>query len=92
MNNPDSGFEKSAESASLERRVNRLAQERGDLFDRSSTQFGLSKPEQERLHSIERELDECFTARRTMRAERDARRFNPYARSAGSRRGREVLS
>jgi hypothetical protein len=92
MNKPDPGIDESGDAASLERKVNRLARERGELFDKSSTQFGLSKAEQERLHSIERELDECFLARRKMRAEREARRFNPYARSAGSRRWREILT
>ncbi len=87
---PDPSFDESVDAVGLERKVNRLARERGDLFDRSSARFGLSKPEQERLNSIERELDECFMARRRMRAIRDAQRFDPYAR--GATRRREVLT
>jgi hypothetical protein len=65
-----------ADAANLERRVNKLAVERGSLFDKAGTNFGLSTVEQERLNSIERELDECFLARRRLRAERDAQRFD----------------
>jgi hypothetical protein len=65
-----------SDAASLERQVNRLASERGALFDRAGSNFGLSNVEQQRLGTIERELDECFLARRRLRAERDARRFD----------------
>ena len=68
--------------ASLERRVSRLATERGALFDQAGATFGLSRPEHERLTAIERELDECFMLRRELRAARDARRF---ARDGGPR-------
>jgi hypothetical protein len=74
------GVDEAGDSASLERRVNRLATERSALFDRAGAHSGLSNAQQERLRSIERELDECFLARRRMRAVCDARRFDPYAR------------
>jgi hypothetical protein len=90
MDKPDAILGENAASARLERRVNQLARERGELFDRSGARFGLLKAEQERLHAIERELDECFLERRRMRAARDAQRFNPYARVPV--RGREVSS
>ncbi len=64
-----------ADRAGLERQVNRLVAERGALFDKAGTNFGLSNTEQERLAAVERELDECFLARRRQRADRDATRF-----------------
>jgi hypothetical protein len=64
-----------ADGASLEKQIGRLANERGALFDKSGVSFGLSGLDQERLGTIERELDECFLARRRLRADRDARRF-----------------
>ncbi len=67
--------DKPADASNLERSINRLAVERGALFDKAGASFGLSAVEQLRLNSIERELDECFVARRRLRAERDARRF-----------------
>lgn len=73
-----------ADQASLERRVNRLANERSALFERAGTNFGLSSTEQQRLTSIERELDECFLVRRRQRAARDLQRF---ARDGISHRG-----
>jgi hypothetical protein len=60
----------------LERSITRLAVERGALFDKSASSFGLSAVDQQRLAVIERELDECFLARRRLRAERDSRRFD----------------
>jgi len=92
MNKPEPVVNENIDPVGLERRVNRLAKERGDLFDRSGAKFGLSKVEQERLHSIERELDECFNERRRMRAARGARRFNPYGRVASAPRRRAVAS
>ncbi len=70
--NPDHG----SESARLERQVDRLANERGALFDKAGSRLGLSNVDQERLRAIERELDECFLARRRLRADRDALRFD----------------
>jgi hypothetical protein len=55
--------------------MTRLAEERGALFDKAGSNFGLSIGDQARLKSIERELDECFLARRRQRAKQDARRF-----------------
>ena len=57
-----------AEQANLERRVNRLATERGALFAKAGTNLGLSSADQQRLKAIERELDECFVIRRQYRA------------------------
>jgi hypothetical protein len=74
MNDRDIG--RVSDVSGLERNINRLAVERGALFDRAGTSFGLSTADQQRLGSIERELDECFVARRRLRAERDARRFD----------------
>ena len=61
---------------SLDRRLNRLASERTALFDKARVNFGLCVADQGRLHSIERELDECFLARRAIRAALDAQRFD----------------
>ena len=61
--------------ATLAQQLNRLATERGALFDKAAGRFGLSDADQQRLHAIERELDECFLVRRRQRAARDARRF-----------------
>ena len=70
------GADKGFDAPGLERNINRLAVERGALFDKAGATLGLSAAEQTRLSSIERELDECFLARRRLRAERDARRFD----------------
>jgi hypothetical protein len=59
----------------LDRRMTRLATERGALFEKAGVSLGLSEAEQQRLKVIERALDECFIERRRERAERDARRF-----------------
>ncbi|HET9730600.1 MAG TPA: DUF2630 domain-containing protein [Acidimicrobiia bacterium] len=89
MNESNPSVER-ADATSLERRVNRLATERTLLFDRAGIGFGLSQQEQERLRSVERELDECFLERRRMRAASDARRFDPYAAVARTTRRRET--
>jgi len=60
----------------LESRLNRLATERGVLFDKAAGGFGLSGADKQRLHAVERELDECFLTRRQQRAARDADRFD----------------
>ena len=65
-----------SDANALDRRVNRLAAERGALFATAATNFGWSKSEKERLVEVERELDECFVLRRQQRAARDARRFS----------------
>ena len=67
--------EGSNETEALERRVNRLADERTTLFTKAGTHVGLSKVEHQRLKTVERELDDCFALRRKQRAARDARRF-----------------
>ena len=67
----------------LDRRMNKLAVERGALFEKAGASFGLSPADHERLKAVERELDECFLARRQQRAVTDARRFeldSPYGR------------
>jgi hypothetical protein len=74
--NPRSG---TAADRRLESQVNRLATERGVLFDKAAEGFGLSAADRQRLHAIERELDECFLTRRQQRAERDADRFDREA-------------
>ena len=65
-----------ADRAGLEHQVNRLVNERGALFDKAGASHGLSDGDQQRLATIERELDECFLARRRMRADQDAQRFD----------------
>jgi hypothetical protein len=62
--------------ATLERRLAGLAIERGALFDKANANGHLTPGEQTRLHAVERELDECFRARRVSRAARDAQRFD----------------
>ncbi len=76
MDERTSPADRSADAASLEREVNRLVTERGALFDKAGASFGLTSVEQQRLGVIERELDECFLARRRLRAAHDARRFD----------------
>jgi hypothetical protein len=76
MYEPDPGSDRPVDAAGLRRRVNQLATERGALFDKAGASFGLSRVDQQRLSTIERELDQCFVARRRLRAERDARRFD----------------
>lgn len=68
--------EQAGEGARLDRQVNSLVNERGVLFDRAGAHQGLSEIDQQRLGVIERELDECFLARRRLRADRDAQRFD----------------
>jgi len=63
------------EEGEPDQRVDELTVERSALFDKASTEHGLSADEQQRLHAIELELDECFTARRRQRAARDLHRF-----------------
>jgi hypothetical protein len=65
-----------SEAEGLERRMNRLADERSALFTKAGTRAGLSKDEHERVKTIGRELDECFVLRRVQRAARDAHRFS----------------
>jgi hypothetical protein len=62
--------------ANLERQVARLVAERASLFTKAGASFGLSTEDQQRLGAIEREIDQCFTARRQQRAAVDARRFD----------------
>jgi hypothetical protein len=77
-----------ADRASLERSVTRLADERAVLFSQSSHSFGLSDADQDRMRLIERELDDCFTSLRRIRAARDVTRFareDPILRRAVGR-------
>ena len=78
------------DTAQLNRRVAALSTERTSLFARASTSVGgLAPQHHERLHTIERELDECYTALRLQRAVRDADRFSredPTMRRAIPRR------
>jgi hypothetical protein len=60
----------------LDRRTTRLATERAALFEKAGAVARLSVAEQQRLKLIERQLDECFLARRRERAAADARRFD----------------
>ena len=64
-------------------RVNKLVTERGALFDKAGTSFGLSKADQERLGAIERELDDCFQAASTCACRPRCRSVHP--RAAGLR-------
>ena len=80
MQERNSGFLPPNEAGNLDRRVSRLASERGALFDKAGANLGLSAIEQQRLSTIERELDECFLARRRVRAEDNARRFEGVSR------------
>ena len=66
----------SDDKANLAKRVSRLASERTALFLHAGASTGRSAAAQTRLAAIERELDECYTALRTQRAARDARRFS----------------
>jgi tRNA 2-selenouridine synthase SelU len=73
----------------LDRRMARLAVERGTLFDKAGASFGLTAKDQERLKAIEQELDACFLERRQQRALTDARRFDresPFPRRTVARR------
>jgi hypothetical protein len=60
----------------LDRRMARLAAERGELFGKAGNNFGLSGNDQQRLRAVERELDECFDVRRRQRAANNVRRFD----------------
>src|SRR5262249_51882079 len=78
--------------AKLERQLARLANERSALFDKASANAGLARADRERLQTVERELDECFVARRTQRAALDAQRFDreqPFLRHSGRSRRRD---
>jgi Protein of unknown function (DUF2630) len=74
----------SREAVNLERRIEKLSEERIDLFARASANVNLTVVERTRLKTIERELDECYLVIRQYRAVRDAERFvaeEPNARS-----------
>lgn len=74
----------SREALNLERRIEKLSEERIDLFARASANVNLTVVERTRLKTIERELDECYLVIRQYRAVRDAERFvaeEPNARS-----------
>ena len=87
MNSEDRGSERAA----LERRVARLAADRTTLFRAANTLGGLSPEQQQRLTIAERELDECYTALRRDRAQRESRRFErdlPFGRRSTEPRRR----
>ena len=84
--------DKAPDATGLERNITRLAVERGALFDKAGATLGLSAVDQKRLSSIESELDECFLARRRLRAERDARRFDADLPFRGRFARREAAS
>jgi hypothetical protein len=87
----DRAMSASSDRASdLDRRMERLATERGVLFEKAGGRNGLSDADQQRLKVVERELDECFLARRQQRALHDARRFDrdlPIPRSPSRQLG-----
>ena len=87
-----SGVASPVDATSAERRVNRLAAERTSLFVRAASNLGLSTIDQQRLSMIERELDDCFLARRRQRAERDAGRFGAERRFLSPRSGSGATS
>jgi hypothetical protein len=64
------------DKANIAKRLSKLATERTALFTHAGANAGRSAAAQTRLAAIERELDECYTALRTQRAARDARRFS----------------
>jgi hypothetical protein len=69
--------EPKGDGSDLEQLLRRLATERTELFVKAnSTVGGLSTVDQQRLATIERELDDGFNARRVQRAARDAHRFS----------------
>jgi hypothetical protein len=75
---------------SVEREIARLASERTDLFGRGGQSARLSSAEQSRLRSIERQLDDCFTSLRQLRAARAATRFareQPFTQRGAKARG-----
>jgi hypothetical protein len=64
------------DKAALERQLTRLTTERTALFAQAGTLTGgLSKEDQSRLTSVERQIDECYLEIRRDRAAREARRF-----------------
>jgi hypothetical protein len=84
----------SAESEHLERDVARLAAERSQLFMGEGRALGASADVQHRLRAVERQLDECYTRIRQLRAVRDRARStprddSPFVRSL--RRERDAL-
>ena len=85
----------SGECEQLERDVARLAAERSQLFTGEGRAFGTSAEVQRRLRVVERQLDECYTRIRQLRAVRDRARSTPrddasFTRS--SRRERDALA
>ena len=60
--------ELAARSVNLERRIEKLSEERIDLFARASANVNLTVVERTRLKTIERELDECYLVIRQYRA------------------------
>ena len=61
--------------AEIERKIEQLSTERISLFARRNTGSNAAAVDRTRLKAIERELDECFVAVRSQRAQRDAKRF-----------------
>jgi len=67
--------DRSDDTSSPARRLERLASERTALFATGALNAGRSADEQARLSDIEREIDETYIALRSQRAVRDAERF-----------------
>jgi hypothetical protein len=59
----------------LLKQIRALAEERLALLRTSGANFGLKDADQERLKTVERELDEAYRQLREGRAERDRQRF-----------------
>jgi hypothetical protein len=60
----------------LLKQIRTLAEERLELLRTSGANFGLKNADQDRLKSVERELDEAYKLLREGRAERDRQRFS----------------
>ncbi len=60
----------------LLKQIRTLAEERLALLSTSGANFGLKDTDQERLKTVERELDEAYRLLREGRAERDRQRFS----------------
>ena len=52
--------------------INQLAHEEHSLFEKASTDEGLSTPEHDRLKYLEVQLDQCWDLLRQRRARREA--------------------
>ena len=78
----------SGECEQLERDVARLAAERSQLFTGEGRALGTAAEVQRRLRVVERQLDECYTRIRQLRAVRDRARSTPRDYSSFTRSSR----